>query len=96
MFQTERQAKGGKDVTVNFAWQERYAAAMLELKREELPQRRKLFINESKSYKDAGASSAEELWAINDALRALRALAKTECPPQRSPQTGGPQSEAAS
>jgi hypothetical protein len=87
-------------VTVNFAWQEQYAAAMLELNREELPQRidaaEKAIYQRVEELKDAGAGSAEELWAINDALRALRALAKTECPPQRSPQAGGPQSEVAS
>ena len=86
-------------MTLKFAWQEKYAAAMLELSREELPQRidaaEKAIYQRVEELKDAGAGFAEELWAINDALRALRALAKTECP-HRASQTGAPRSGVAS
>jgi thymidylate synthase ThyX len=87
-------------VTINFAWQGKYAEALLELNREELPRRieaaEKAIYQRLEELKHAAATSAEELWAINDALRGLRVLAKTECPPQRSPEAGGPQTGVAS
>jgi hypothetical protein len=82
------------------AWQEKYAEAMLELNREELPGRieaaEKAIYQRLEELKNAGASSAEELWAMNDALRALRALAKTECTPARSKEINVLRSEVAS
>jgi hypothetical protein len=90
----------GNGVTIRFTWQEKYTEAMLELNREELPRRidaaEKAIYQRVQELKSAGATSAEELWAINDALRGLRVLAKTECSPQPSPQAGAPQSEVAS
>ena len=76
-------------MTLKFAWQEQYAAAMLELNREELPWQidaaEKAIYQRVEELNKAGASSAEELGAMNDALRALRALAKTECPGSAEP-----------
>ena len=86
-------------MTVQFAWQEKYAEALLELNPELLAQR--IVAAETAIYqrleglKHAGASSNEELWAISDALRGLRALAKRECPGQRSSQPPIPQGEVA-
>jgi len=82
-------------VTTNFGWQEKYTEALLELKREELPGRieaaEKAICQRLEELKHAAAASVEdELWAINDALRGLRVLAKTECPPQRSAEAGLP------
>jgi len=87
-------------VITGMAWQEKYAEAMLELNREELPGRieaaEKAIYQRLEELKNAGASSAEELWVMNDALRALRALAKTECPPAHSKETNVLRSEVAS
>jgi hypothetical protein len=96
MFRIVR-GKRGNGVTTGFTWQEKYTEAMLELNRAELPRRieaaEKAIYQRVEELRDAGASSAEELWAINDALRGL---AKTECPAQRSPEKSVPPSEAAS
>jgi len=82
------------------AWQEKYKEAMLELNREELPGRieaaEKAIYQRLEELKDAGASSAEELRAMNDALRGLRVLSKTECPPVGSKETNGLPREVAS
>jgi thymidylate synthase ThyX len=90
----------GQFVTIRFPWREKYAEAMLELNREELPRRidaaEKAIYQRVEELKGASATSAEELWAINDALRGLRLLAKTECPPQHSPDSRGPQGEVTS
>ena len=87
-------------MTTRFTWQEKYTEAMLELNREELPRRidaaEKAIYQRVEELKGTVTSSAEELWAINDALRGLRLLAKTECPPQHSPDSRGPQGEVAS
>ena len=87
-------------MTINFGWQEKYTEALLELNREELPRRidaaEKAIYERVEELKSAAAVSTEELWAINDALRGLRVLAKTECPPEHSPQPGTPQRQVAS
>jgi hypothetical protein len=87
-------------VTINFSWQELYQAALVEVQPEELRRRvdaaEKAIYQRVEELKQTGASSGEELWAINDALRSLRVLAKTECPPQRSSGAGAPPSEVAS
>ena len=91
----------GNGVTTSSAWQEKYTEAMLELNRQELPRRieaaEKAICQRVEELKnEAAPASAEELWAINDALRGLRVLAKTECPPERSLRAGERQSEVAS
>jgi hypothetical protein len=86
-------------LTEPFAWQERYREALLEFDRERLAQR--IVAAETAIYqrveelKHGGAGSNEELWAINDAIRGLRALAKTECPGLRSLQAPASQGEVA-
>jgi hypothetical protein len=94
------EGKRGHGVITRVAWQEKYTEAMLELNREELPGRieaaEKAIYQRLEELKDAGASSAEELWAMNDALRGLRVLSKTECPPARLKETNVLPSEVAS
>jgi hypothetical protein len=79
-------------VTLNFDWQRQYNEAMLELNRQELPQRidaaETAIYERLEQLKQAPAASAEELWALSDALRGLRVLAKAECSPQHSPAAG--------
>lgn len=74
-------------MTVNSAWQQLYRVALLELRPEELPQR----IEEAEAaiqrkiveLRGDDSSSREELQALDDALRSMRALARAECkPPQ--------------
>jgi hypothetical protein len=78
--------KKGNGVTLKFAWQEKYTEAMLELNREQLPQRidaaEKVICQRLEELKHAADASTEELSAISDALRGLRVLTKTECSPQ--------------
>jgi hypothetical protein len=85
-------------MTMKFAWQEKYTEALLELNREELPQRikaaEKAIYQRIEELKNSAACSAEELWALNDALRGLRVLVQTECP--RPAEAGIGQSEVAS
>jgi hypothetical protein len=85
-------------MTANFTWQEKYTEALLELNREELPRRidaaEKAIYQRIEELKQAAANSAEELWAINDALRGLRVLVQTECP--RPGEHGIAQSKVAS
>ena len=87
-------------MTINFAWQEKYTEALLELNPEELPRRigaaEKAIHERVEELKSSAAVSTEELWAINDALRGLRVLAKTECPTPRSPDPGTAQGQVAS
>ena len=87
-------------MTINFAWQEKYTEALLELNREELPRRiaaaEQAIYERVEELKSSAAVSTEELWAINDALRGLRVLAKTECPTQHSPEPGTGQRQVAS
>jgi hypothetical protein len=74
-------------MTVNCAWQQLYRLALLELRTEELPQR----IEEAEAamrrriveLRGDDSSFREELQALDDALRSMRALANSECkPPQ--------------
>ena len=87
-------------MTINFAWQEKYTEALLELNPEELRRRigaaEKAIYERVEELKSAAAVSTEELWAINDALRGLRVLAKTECPTRRSADPGTAQGQVAS
>jgi hypothetical protein len=98
MFHTE--GKRGNGMTMKFAWQEKYTEALLELDRSELPRRidtaEKAIYQRVEELKQADASSAEELWAINDALRGLRALARSECPPRHSLESSAAHSEVGS
>ena len=86
-------------MTFKFGWQEKYTAATLELDRAELPLRidaaERAIYRRIEELKHAGASSTEELWAMNDALRGLLVLAKTECQTQRSPQSNRSQNDVA-
>ena len=84
---------------MNYAWQEKYAEALLELNREQLGQRieaaEKAIYQRIEELKRSGADSADELWAINDALRGLQVLARSECASQRPPKAGASQGEVA-
>jgi hypothetical protein len=86
-------------VTINFAWQGKYTEALLELDREKLPLRieiaEKAIFQRIEELKQNKADSADELWAINDALRGLQVLAKSECAGQCPPKAGVPQGEVA-
>jgi hypothetical protein len=96
---SRQRGKRGEGVTNKFAWQEQYTEALLELSREELPRRidaaEKAISQRIEELKFAGFSSTEERWAIDDALRGLRALIRSENQRQRSPKAGGPPNEAA-
>jgi hypothetical protein len=87
-------------VTISFTWREKYTEAMLELNRDELPRRieaaEKVICQQIEELKRTRAGSQEELLALNDALRGLRVLARTECPQQHSAETGKSQREVAS
>lgn len=87
-------------MTVQFAWQEKYAEALLELNGDWLAQRiaaaEAAIYQRLEELRHAPASSGEELGAISDALRGLRALAKSECDGQRSYQAPTLQGEEAS
>jgi hypothetical protein len=69
-------------VTNNTSWQELYQAALVEVQPESLRRRieaaEKAIYQRVEELKQNGAGSGAELWAINDALRGLRVLAKTE------------------
>jgi hypothetical protein len=98
MFQTVRNREA--ILTMNFAWQGKYTEAMLELNREELPRRidaaEEAIYQRLEELEHAPKTFAEELWALSDALRGLRVLAKTECQAGRSPEAGRPQRQEAS
>jgi hypothetical protein len=89
------QVKRGDRVTIKFVWQEKYTEALLELNREELP--RRITVAEEAIYqrieelRHSGMSSTEERCAIDDALRGLRVLARSESQPRRPPNASGPQ-----
>jgi hypothetical protein len=82
------------------AWQERYREALMELSPEELSRRidaaEKAIHQRIEELRGAAAVSPEEQQAIDDALRGLRVLAKTECRVQRQPESGPAQDEVAS
>jgi len=66
----------------NVLWEERYREALLELSPEELPRRmdvaEKAIQQRIEELERAGVGSSRERQAIEDALRGLRVLAKTE------------------
>lgn len=70
-------------MTTNGAWQEMYRAALLELRPEELQRRignaERAIQQRIAELKRNDSSSADESQALDDALRALRILADTEC-----------------
>jgi predicted nucleic acid-binding Zn-ribbon protein len=77
-------------VTLKFVWEEKYRGALLELSAEELQQRidaaRNAIEQRVEELERTGESSAEEQQAIDDAIRALRVLARTECQGGRPPE----------
>jgi hypothetical protein len=79
-------------MNMNVGWQELYQAAMLELRPEELARRidaaEKAIQQRIVELIRNDSSSEEERRAIEDALRALRALASTECKPPLSANSG--------
>ncbi len=83
-------------MTMRLWWQETYRAALLEVQPEELGRRieaaEKAIYQRSEELKQIGPQSVEEQQAIADALRALQVLARTECQPRLSVETGMPQS----
>jgi hypothetical protein len=87
-------------VTLNFAWQEIYRKALIELSREELPRRiqdaENAIHQRIEELRRTGECSSEEQQAIADALRMLRVLAQSECQVQKLSQACGAESEATS
>jgi hypothetical protein len=79
-------------VTMNQEWQERYREALVEINLEELPRRieaaRKAIYHRIEELRGADAVSPLEQQAIEDALRSLQVLAKTECRIQGKPGPG--------
>jgi hypothetical protein len=71
-------------MTLNFAWQELYRIALIELRPEELPRRiaeaEKAILQRIAELRSDDCSSTEEFRALDDALLGLRALAMSECP----------------
>jgi hypothetical protein len=92
--------KESQHVTMYFSWQELYQAALVEVQPDELRRRidaaEKAICQRVEQLKQAGTESGEELWAINDALRSLRGLAKAESPQEHSARVCGPQTGTAS
>jgi hypothetical protein len=82
-------------MTTNPSWRELYEAALVEVQPEQLRRRidaaEKVIHQRVEELERNGTGSAEEFWAINDALRSLRVLAKTECQPLPSEAAGGQQ-----
>jgi hypothetical protein len=87
-------------MTGNFAWQDLYRAALLELDPETLGQRireAELAIQRRSTELDRNDSVCrEELLAIGDAARGLRVLAAAECQTATSKWSGTFSSEMAS
>lgn len=86
-------------MTTKFVWREKYAEALLELSPEELPRRidaaEKAIYQRIEELKCAGITLCEERCAIDDALRGLRVLVRSESRSRPSPRTDGPRSEVA-
>jgi len=93
MFQRVGQKGSGKNM--DFSWKQVYQAAMLELKPEEMGRgieaAERAIYQRVEELRQNDASSAEELWAIHDALRCLRVLVQSERQPQISTRATGPQ-----
>jgi hypothetical protein len=72
-------------MTLNPRWQELYQAALIELRPEELRRRiedaEKAILARIAELRRDDSSSADELRALDDAMRGLRVLAATECRP---------------
>jgi len=72
-------------MSIKFAWQEQYQAAMLELCPEELRRRiddaEKAIHRRIAALQCDDAGFGEESRALQDALRSLRILANSECAP---------------
>jgi hypothetical protein len=87
-------------MTTNIGWQELYRAAMLELRPEQLRLRiddaEKAIQQRIAELRQGDSSSAEELRALDDALRGLRVLASTECKSTQSILSGLASSEVTS
>jgi hypothetical protein len=86
-------------MTINPAWQEQYQAALLESNPEELPRRieaaGRAIQERIEELGESAGSSSNEQRAIEDALRTLRVLAKTECRTQGPLQPGLVESKVA-
>jgi hypothetical protein len=71
---------------MSFAWQEKYREALLALSPDELQRRieaaRKAIEQRVEERARTGDTSGEEQQAIDDAIRGLRVLARTECQTQ--------------
>jgi len=92
--------RGEGGLNLKFGWEEKYREALLELSPEELQQRidaaRRAIEQRIEALGRTGESSGEEQRAIDDAMRALRVLARTECQTQRAPAGACSQSESRS
>lgn len=84
-------------MTIKFAWQEKYTEALLEISDEALPRRidaaEKAIYRRIEELNHAGLGSVDERYAIDDALRGLRVLARSTGQTQRSLKSGGLQNE---
>jgi hypothetical protein len=98
MFQMR--SNGGNNVTMHTLWKELYQAALVEVQPEELRRRlaaaEKAICQRVEELRQTDTGSGEELRAINDALRALRALAQSEGQPPPSLLAGPPRRGVAS
>jgi len=85
---------------MNVTWQEKYREALLELRPEELPRRieaaEKAIQQRIEDAERSGQLSSEEQRAIDDALRGMRLLAKTECKAKQTQEPRLCESEVAS
>jgi hypothetical protein len=85
---------------MNPSWQEKYREALLESNPEELQRRidaaGRAIQKRIEELGESAGSSSEEQRAVEDALRRLRVLARTECRTQGLMQPGLVESKAAS
>ena len=87
-------------MTANLSWQELYQAALVEAQPGELQGRidaaEEAICRRNEELRRAGSQTSAEQQAIADALRTLRILARTECPPHLALDTDVPESDVAS
>ncbi len=87
-------------MTMNPAWRGKYREALLEINPEELPRRidaaERAIQERIEELGQSAGSSSEEQQAIEDALRRLRVLAKTECRIQGPLEPGSIENKVAS
>jgi hypothetical protein len=80
--------KPGDSVNTNVTWEDLYRAALLELRPEKLRQRidsaERAIQQRIADLRQNDCDSREERHALDDALRGLRVLARTECKPKPS------------